>query len=152
VQGAAHRGRAAVYLGGECGRPFAAAQRIDRPRGQHVAGWAGGQIGGAPIAAGQRRQLVGAGGVEQERGRQVAEQRHAGEHPSRFAQYQHRVEDVQAGAAVTIVDQQSGPARLDRRGPQVGQLTAVERRAGRLHRLGARERAPRGLAQEDLFV
>jgi len=55
---------------------------------------------------------------------------------------------------LALSDEQSGPAGLLGRRPQVGQcvLVAVERLAGGLERLEARERAARGLPQEDLLV
>src|SRR5262249_44711834 len=47
---------------------------------------------------------------------------------------------------------EAGPARLAGRGPQVGQLAALERAAGRLDGVRTRQRAAGGLAQELLLV
>src|SRR6185437_306146 len=51
-----------------------------------------------------------------------------------------------------VGDEQAGPARLARGGPQVGQLAAVERVAGGRDRVEAAERAARGLQEKDLLV
>jgi hypothetical protein len=56
------------------------------------------------------------------------------------------------GAAAVLVDQQAGPAGLDHRRPQVGQRAALERLAGALDGLHARQGAARRLAQELLLV
>jgi hypothetical protein len=84
----------------------------------------------------------------------VPEQADGGEHAAALAEHEHRVERVQAGAAVVLGDQQAGPAGLPGRRPQVrcGALVAVERLAGGLQRLEARQRAARRLAQEHLLV
>ena len=63
-----------------------------------------------------------------------------------------RVHRAEAGAAALLGDQQPGPAGLDRGRPQVGQLAAVERLAGGLDGLEARQRAARGLLEELLLV
>ena len=95
------------------------------------------------------------GGIAEDRsGGQVPEQRDAGEHAPALAEHEHRVEGVEAGAAVGFVDQQAGPAGLAGGRPQVGQraVVAVERLAGGFEGLEARERAAGGLAQEHLLV
>ena len=78
----------------------------------------------------------------------------AGEHAPALAEHEHRVERVEARAAVLLADQQAGPAGLVGGRPQVGQRArvAVERLARGLERLEARERAAGGLAQEHLLV
>jgi hypothetical protein len=66
---------------------------------------------------------------------------------------EHRVERAEPGAAVLLGHEQPGPARLDDRGPQVGQRGAVlEPVAGGLDRLHAGEQVARGVAQELLLV
>ena len=84
----------------------------------------------------------------------MAQQLDARENAAALAQHEHRVEHVQSGALVLLVDQQSRPAGLARHRPQVGQgaLVAVEGLARGLERLEARQRAARGLAQEYLLV
>ena len=120
-------------------------------------GRAGGQVCGPLLAVGERRKQL-CGGVwrvvEDGRRGQVTEQRHAGEHAAALAEHEHRVECVKPGAAMRLVDQESGPAGLAGGRPEVGQrvCVAVERVAGRLERLEARQRATGGLAQEDLLI
>src|SRR3954469_8291468 len=92
------------------------------------------------------------GGVEDRRRRQPAEEVHGREDAAALLRDEHRVERAQTGAAVLFGDQQSGPAGLGRRGPEVREVGALERFPSGLHRLEARERAARRLAQELLLV
>ena len=163
--GVGHEGEAAVERARAHPRPALRRSAARRAAGRcagsllqllvDVAGGTAGQIGGAALALGEGGQeLGGVRGVVEDRGRgQVAEQRHAGEHAAALAEHEHRVEGVQAGAAGGLVDQEAGPAGLARGRPEVGQgRVAVERLARGLDRLEARQRAARGLAQEDLLV
>ncbi len=76
------------------------------------------------------------------------------DHATALAEHEHRVERVEPGAAVLLVDQQAGPAGLLGSRPQVGDRVglAVERLAHGLEGLEARQRSARGLAQEHLLV
>ena len=82
----------------------------------------------------------------------MPEQRRAREHAAALLRHEHRVERLQAGAAVVLGHQQAGPAGLDRRRPQVGERAAVSRLAGGLDRLVPSQSAARGVAQELLLV
>ena len=83
----------------------------------------------------------------------MAEQWDRGDHAPALAEHEHRVEGVEPGAAVGVVDQQPRPAGLAGHRPQLGELgVAVERLARGFERLHARERAARGLAEEFLLV
>ncbi len=118
-----------------------------------VARRAHGQPDRPRLAGGDRLEALVAGGVEQRRRRQDPEQRHAREDAAALLGHEHRVEGVQAGAAVVLGDQQSRPARLDGERPEVGRAGGVlEGGAGGGHRSRARERAARGLAQQFLLV
>ena len=64
------------------------------------------------------------------------------QHAAALLGHEHGVERAEPRAAAVLVDQQPGPAGLDRGRPQVGQRAALERLAGRLDRL-ARARARR---------
>ena len=122
----------------------------------HVVGRLAGQVGGAPLAAGEVGHELGRvrGVAEDRRGGEVPEERHVGEHAPALAEHEHRVERIQPGAALGFVDQQAGPAGLAGGGPQVGKrvLVAVERLAGGCDGLEARERAAGRLTQEHLLV
>ena len=84
----------------------------------------------------------------------MPEQRDAREYAAALAEHEHRVERVQPGAAVLLVDQQARPTGLARGRPQVrqGALVAVQRLPRGLQRLEPRQRAAGGLAQEHLLV
>ena len=149
-----HRARqlsVAVHSG--CGGTAQPTLGVHRPLGVQVAGGSGGDEGRAPLAArpgrpaARRRRRV-----QQRGGRHVAQQGHRGQHPAALGGHQHRVQRAQPGAALLLGDHQAGPAGLARGVPQVEALAAVQRLAGRLQRLVARERAAGGLAQQLLLV
>ena len=133
-------------------RAMLAAARVDRPALDEVAGRARGQPRRPHVARRDRLQRLVAGGLQQPAGRQQPQQRCAREDAAALLGHEHGVEGAEPRAAVVLVDQQPGPAGLDHGRPQVGQRGALERLAGRLDRLHARQRAARGLAQELLLV
>src|SRR6202020_104800 len=92
--------------------------------------------------------------VEDRRRRQVSEQRDRCEYAAALTEHEHRVERVEPGAAVLLVDQQPRPAGVLGGRPEVRQRVglAVERFARGLERLVARERSARGLTEEFLLV
>jgi hypothetical protein len=142
----------AVHRGRGSGRAVLAVGGVDGPAIDHVAGRPRGEPRGARLAGRDGAQRRVAGRLQQRARGQQAEERHAGQHAPALLQDQHRVEGAEPGAAVLLVDEQAGPSGLDGRRPQVRQLAALERRARRLHRVHARQRAARRLAQELLLV
>ena len=129
--------------------------RIDGPGGVAVLRRLGGGEGRALLALGQGAQQVLVlflGGVENGRGRHVAEQADAGQAAAGLGHHQHGVERAEPGAAAGLGDDQARPAGLAAHVPEVEALALVQRVAGGLDGGVARERAAGGLAEELLLV
>ena len=80
---------------------------VDGPVRAQVIGRAHGQVRGAALAGGELfEQVCARWRLAQDRGGgQVPQKGDAGEHAPALAEHEHRVEGVEAGAAVCLVDQ-----------------------------------------------
>ena len=125
---------------------------LDRPLGLQVTWRAGRDQDRATFAGRELLEARCVRRVQQGARRQVAQQRDTGQHAPTFAQDQHRVEGAETGTAALLADEQAGPPRFARGGPEVGQRLAVEGGPCGSDRGKARQRSARRLAQEDLLV